>query len=89
MSSQEASGSKEVLSNKWNTAPLTKLQIIRMEQLMELSPDADSMYIESVVRMPPDKLSEIVRRYKAGELEQEVVPEREYLIKGAIIIDKE
>jgi hypothetical protein len=73
--------------NDWNTAPLTKLQIKKMEKLLELNPDADSLYVESIVRMPPEKLKEIVEKHKRGELKNEEEPEREYIIKDAIKVE--
>ena len=69
------------MENDWNTAPLTKLQIKKMEKLIELNPEADSLYVESIVRMPPEKLKEIVEKHKRGELKNEEEPEREYIIK--------
>jgi hypothetical protein len=75
------------MENDWNTAPLTKLQIKKMEKLLELNPDADSLYVESIVRMPPEKLKEIVEKHKRGELKNEEEPEREYIIKDAIKVE--
>jgi len=75
------------MENDWNTAPLTKLQIKKMEKLIELNPEADSLYVESIVRMPPEKLKEIVEKHKRGELKNEEEPEREYIIKDAIKVE--
>ena len=75
------------MENDWNTAPLTKTQIRKMEKLIELNPEADSLYVESIVRMPPEKLKEIVEKHKRGELKNEEEPEREYIIKDAIKVE--
>ena len=75
------------MENDWNTAPLTKLQIRKMEKLIELNPDVDSLYVESIVRMPPEKLKEIVEKHKRGELKNEEEPEREYIIKDAVKVE--
>ena len=75
------------MSNTWNTDKLTNLQVLQMEQLLQLNPQADSLFVESVVRMPPDKLAEIVRKHKAGELATEVIAEREYELKGSVTVE--
>lgn len=68
----------------WNTEPLTNLQIKQIEKLMELNPDADQLFIESVIRAPPEFLAEMVRKHKAGELKNE--PEIE-VVKGSMTVE--
>lgn len=68
----------------WNTEPLTNLQIKQIEKLMELNPDADQLFIESVIRAPPEFLAEVVRKHKAGELKNE--PEIE-VVKGSMTVE--
>jgi hypothetical protein len=73
--------------NKWNTEPLTRLQVKQMERLIEFNPEIDSLIAETIVRMPKDKLAEIVKKHKAGELKNEPEPERDYIIKDAIKVE--
>ena len=68
----------------WNTEPLTNLQIKQIEKLMELNPDADQLFIETVIRAPPEYLAEVVRKHKTGELKNE--PEIE-VIKGSMTVE--
>ena len=72
----------------WQTEPLSKLQIKQMETLMDMNPDADQMYVETVIRCPPDKLAEIVKKHKEGLLKNEPEPEmkpEDYIIDGITI----
>ena len=61
-------------NNKWNTDPLTEIQIAQIGELMkinpEVNPEADQLFVESVVRLGtgrPDKLAEFVRGKKEGK----------------------
>lgn len=54
----------------WNSAPLTEIQISMISELMKMNPDADQLYVESVVRLGtgrPEKLKEIVDNMKTRE----------------------
>lgn len=74
----------------WQTEPLSQLQIKQVDKLMELNPEADQMYVETIIRCPPDKLKEIVNKHKAGLLKNDPEPERkpeDYIIDGITIED--
>ena len=56
--------------NRWNTDPLTEIQIAQIGELMKINPEADQLFVESVVRLGtgrPEKLAEIVRGKKEGK----------------------
>jgi hypothetical protein len=71
--------------SSWQTGELTNLQIKQVEKLMELNPDADQLFIETVIRAPPEYLAEVVRKHKAGEIKNE--PEIE-VIKGSMTVEE-
>jgi len=77
----------------WNSAPLTEIQISMISELMKVNPDADQLYVESVVRLgtgQPDKLKEIVDKMKTREKPKPVrLTEDELRIKCVDVFDEE
>jgi hypothetical protein len=77
----------------WNSAPLTEIQISMISELMKVNPDADQLYVESVVRLgtgQPDKLKEIVDKMKTREKTKPVrLTEDELRIKCVDVFDEE
>jgi len=74
----------------WQTEPLSQLQIKQVERLMEMNPEVDQTYVETVIRCPPDKLADIVNKHKKGLLKNEPEPERkpeDYILNTATIED--
>ena len=72
-------------TSSWQTGELTKLQIKQVEKLMELNPEADQLFIETVIRAPPEYLAKMVKLHKAGELKNE--PEIEVIDKGSMTVE--
>ena len=77
----------------WNSAPLTEIQISMISELMKVNPDADQLYVESVVRLGtgrPEKLKEIVDKMKTREKTKPVrLTEDELRIKCVDVFDEE
>jgi hypothetical protein len=77
----------------WNSAPLTEIQISMISELMKMNPDADQLYVESVVRLgtgKPEKLKEIVDKMKTREKPKPVrLTEDELRIKCVDVFDEE
>ena len=77
----------------WNSAPLTEIQISMISVLMKVNPDADQLYVESVVRLgtgQPEKLKEIVDKMKTREKPKPVrLTEDELRIKCVDVFDEE
>lgn len=77
----------------WNSAPLTEIQISMISELMKMNPDADQLYVESVVRLGtgrPEKLKEIVDKMKTREKTKPVrLTEDELRIKCVDVFDEE
>ncbi len=79
--------------NRWNTDPLTEIQKAQIAELCKINPDADPLYVESVVRLGtgrPDRLKEIVEKKKAGGYTVEPVrlTEEELTIKSVDVLDE-
>ena len=60
---------KEEEDNRWNTDPLTEIQIVQIGELMKINPIVDQLFVESVVRLGtahPKRLAEFVKGKKEG-----------------------
>ena len=86
--------STEEEDNRWNTDPLTEIQIAQVAELMKINPVADQTYVETIVRLgtaKPDRLKEIVDKKKRGEYKEEPVrlTEEELTLKCVDILDED
>jgi hypothetical protein len=80
--------------NRWNTDPLTEIQIAQIGELMKINPEADQLFVESVVRLGtgrPEKLAEFVRGKKEGKYKGKPVrlTEDELRIKCVEVLPEE
>ena len=69
---------------------LTKIELQQIKVLMEQNPVLDFLYLETIFKMPPEVLAEIVRQSKAGELVEPWPqdPNRVYVLKtGSVSVE--
>ena len=67
---------------------LTKVELSQIKLLMKQNPVLDFLYLETIFKMPPEVLAEMVRKSKAGELEEPYPqnPNREYVLKTGSVL---
>jgi hypothetical protein len=67
---------------------LTNLEKQQISVLMKQNPLLDFLYLETIFKMPPELLAEMVRMSKAGELLEPYPqdPNREYVLKTGQVL---